>query len=109
MILPAAVQYLKELVETAENAEDVGVNASGVIDTANEVSASINELRGAINNLIRQNKELGGDEILDKARHVQNNVIPAMAAVRHATDDLERMVPEHYWPLPTYREILFYV
>ena len=108
MVLPAAVQYLKELTEVADNGDDVGIDVSGVVETAREVSASINELRGAINNLIVQNKELGGEEVLDKARHMQQNVIPAMTAVRHATDDLERMVPEHLWPVPTYREILFY-
>ena len=108
MILPSSIQYLRELAEVGENAEEIGIDVSGVIETARELSASINELRGAVNNLIKQNKELGGEEVLDKARHVQQNVIPAMAAVRHATDDLERMVPEHLWPLPTYREILFY-
>ncbi|HEX7070785.1 MAG TPA: glutamine synthetase type III, partial [Rhodothermales bacterium] len=108
MILPAAVQYLRELTEVIDNAEDAGVDVSGVVETAKEVSASLTELRKAINNLIKQNKELGGSEVLEKARHMQNNVIPAMAAVRHATDDLERMIPEHLWPVPTYREILFY-
>jgi glutamine synthetase len=30
-----------------------------------------------------------------------------MQAVREVADRLERVVPHDYWPLPTYREILF--
>ena len=48
--------------------------------------------------------------IRDPGAHVsgvKNEVIPAMEAVRHAADDLERTVPHDLWPLPTYREILF--
>ena len=108
MVLPAAIQYLRELTETAENGQDIGIDVSGVVETANEVSASITELRGAINGLIAQNKELGGETVHEKSYHMRDHVIPAMARVRHATDDLERMVPEHLWPVPTYREILFY-
>jgi glutamine synthetase len=36
-----------------------------------------------------------------------NEVIPAMSAVRDASDRLERVIPHDTWPLPTYTEILF--
>jgi glutamine synthetase len=34
-------------------------------------------------------------------------VVPAMAALRDAGDQLELMVPHEAWPLATYREMLF--
>jgi len=38
---------------------------------------------------------------------VRDNVVPAMGAVRAAADRLEKVVPDDYWPLPTYRDMLF--
>jgi glutamine synthetase len=34
-------------------------------------------------------------------------VLPAMEPVRAVADRLERVVPDHSWPLPKYSEILF--
>jgi glutamine synthetase len=38
---------------------------------------------------------------------MRDNVIPAMNAVRSVVDRLEKVVPDSYWPLPTYRDMLF--
>jgi len=107
MILPAAVKYLHDLAATVERGDDIGLSFDGVRETAQEVNVLINDLRAAVDELVRQNKELGGDAIHDKARHMRDNVIPAMNAVRRVADRLERAVPADLWPLPTYREILF--
>lgn len=107
MVLPAAVRYLKDLVETIDESSDLGIDVTGVRDTAEEVARLINGLRGAVNDLIKQNKEQGGDAVIDKARHIYDNVRPSMIEVRYYADRLERAVPHDYWPLPTYREILF--
>ena len=107
MVLPAAVRYLKDLVTTIDESNDLGIDVTGVRDTAEEVAKLINGLRGAVNELIKQNKEQGGDAVIDKARHIYDNVRPSMIEVRYYADRLERAVPHDYWPLPTYREILF--
>ena len=40
-------------------------------------------------------------------RHFHDNVIPAMLAVREIADQIEMILPDDLWPLPTYREMLF--
>jgi glutamine synthetase len=107
LVLPAAVKYLTDLSETVRNGDKVGIDFSGVRTTTEEVAKLVNKLRESLDNLIRQNKELGGDDVHSKAHHMKDNVIPAMVAVRHAADRLERSVPHDLWPLPTYREMLF--
>jgi glutamine synthetase len=107
MILPAAVRYLGELASTVERGDDIGLSFGGVKETAVEVGTFIDSLRKELNVLIEENKALGGDRVHDKAAHMRDEVIPAMNAVRAACDELERVVPSEYWPLPTYREILF--
>ena len=43
----------------------------------------------------------------DEAKYAQATVMPAMDAVRDVADRLERIIPDHLWPLPKYSEILF--
>jgi glutamine synthetase len=107
MILPAAIRYLAELLQTAERAEDVGVPAKAVLTTATRLSEMVDELRSALDGLIVQNAELGGDSVHDKAHHMRDHVIPAMGAVRKVVDKLEKLLPDDLWPMPTYRDMLF--
>jgi glutamine synthetase len=107
MVLPAAVNYLNQLLTTAERAEDTGVTTRGVMKRAGEVNALIDELVDALDVLVKQNAELGGDSVHSKSRHMRDNIIPAMSEVRRVADQLERVVPDDLWPLPRYREMLF--
>lgn len=107
MVLPAAIRYLNELSAVAERSRALGLEASGVLCTLREVSALVDELAAAINNLVKQNAELGGDDVESKAHHMRDNILPAMTAVRAVVDRLERVVPDDLWPLPTYRDMLF--
>jgi glutamine synthetase len=107
MVLPAAVRYLNDLLDAAGRAKDIGVDGAGVMETIHTLSALIDELRQRLDELVAQNAELGGDEIPSKARHMRDNIVPAMAAVRDIVDRLEKVVPDDLWPLPTYRDMLF--
>ena len=107
MILPAAMRYLSELLATAERADELGLKADGVIETAKKVNDLIDQLTTAIQKLADQNQELGGDDVVSKAKHMRENIIPAMNAVRDVVDPLERIVPDDLWPVPTYRDMLF--
>ncbi len=107
MILPAAVRYLGELLETAEGADRMGLAAEGILTTAREVNGLIDELVARLDVLVEQNAELGGDEVLSKAEHMRANIIPAMQGVREVVDRMEKILPDDLWPIPTYRDMLF--
>jgi glutamine synthetase len=107
MVLPAAVRYLGKLLETAENADELGMKAGGVLKTAERVSDLIDRLTDKLDILAEQNQELGGDEVVSKAEHMRQNIIPALNDVRDVVDRLERIVPDDLWPVPTYRDMLF--
>ena len=107
MLLPAAVRYLNELLEAAERAQALGLTTNGVMSTIQEVNELIDEFVEALRTLVEQNAELGGDDVRSKARHMRDNIIPAMQAVRAVADRLEKLVPDDLWPLPTYREMMF--
>jgi glutamine synthetase len=107
MIVPAAVSYLNDLLAAADRAGGMGVEATGVKRVIAKVNGLINELTDALETLIAANEELGGDDCHSKAHHMRDHVIPAMTSVRAAGDKLEKVLPDSYWPLPRYREMLF--
>jgi len=107
MYLPAAQRYLSDLLATAEAAEDIGVKTKGVVTTAKRVSDLIDQLVEAIDALAKQNQTSGGADVHSKAIHMHKNIVPALTAVRDVVDRLERVLPDDYWPVPTYRDMLF--
>jgi glutamine synthetase len=48
-------------------------------------------------------------DVTEQARFDHSEVIPAMADVRAASDQLELIVSREYWPMPTYGDLLFTV
>ena len=100
MLLPAAVQWLAAL-----GAADGG---TGIQRLKEEATGLIDEFVEAIFALETANRDHPeGADVLEEAKYVQNEVLPAMAATREVADRLERIVPDDLWPLPKYSEILF--
>jgi glutamine synthetase len=107
MILPAAVRYLNDLLAATDRAKTLGIATKGVTRMVEELTVLIDEFTEVIAELVEQNAELGGDTVEEKAYHMRDRIIPAMNAVRHAADRLEKVIPDDLWPLPTYRDMLF--
>jgi glutamine synthetase len=99
-ILPSALAYLADL-------SGVGIKSKAVEIVSKEVSSLTDQLALALEKLKKQNAELGGDTVHEKAYHLRDNVLPAMLEVRAAADELEKVVSDQHWSLPSYREMLF--
>jgi glutamine synthetase len=100
MLLPAAVQWFATLGAADSN--------MGVQRLKDELGGLIDEFVDAIFVLEIANRDHPEEaELLDEAKYVQTEVLPAMAAAREVADRLERIVPDDLWPLPKYSEILF--
>ncbi|MER3554656.1 MAG: glutamine synthetase type III [Meiothermus sp.] len=98
-ILPGALGYLSDLE---------GVTKSkAAARTAEQVGKATDALSDALEKLKKQNAALGGESVHEKAHHVRDHVLPAMAEVRRAADTLEKIVAADHWPLPSYRDMLF--
>ncbi len=106
-LLPACVEYIAQLSETAEGLGDLGLSSTAIQGVLEETINKVDALGNAIAQLRKVNKDLGGNSVHDKAKHMHSNVIPAMNAVRSACDKLERIIPEKIWSLPSYREMLW--
>ena len=105
IILPAAVRYQTELATNVAALTAVGVEAD--TSTLTEVSGLIADLRAGIASL---RSEIDHDDVESTekhAEHAQKGLLPAMEAVRTASDALEALVADDLWPLATYQEMLF--
>jgi len=107
MILPAGVRYMNELLAYLDRGTQAGLSTNGVNKSVEELNDLINEFNDRLFELKAVNADLGGDSVFEKAEHMRKNVIPAMQGVRQVADKLEQMMADDYWPLPTYREMLF--
>jgi glutamine synthetase len=106
-ILPAAIEYQKQVAESVAAVKAAGAKSAesrkvldGVIKLTDELKRRIDKLQKALDH--------EGDGSAEKhAKHFRDAVVPAMAALRETGDALESIVPHELWPLATYREMLF--
>jgi glutamine synthetase len=98
-ILPGALAYLADLEAVSKS--------KAAARTAEQVAKATDALSDALEGLKKQNAALGGETVHEKAHHMRDHVLPAMAEVRKAADTLEKIVAADHWPLPSYRDMLF--
>jgi glutamine synthetase len=67
----------------------------------------VGEFEGRIEALEKVLGHHGGGDLRAEVKHFHADVIPAMAALRETADQIEVLLPDDLWPLPTYREMLF--
>lgn len=94
MIYPAAVRYQKELAGTGSALE------KQVKDKAAALLEAIGKLEKAM-------AHEGNGDLLAEAKYLCGTVLPAMNGVREVADELEALVADDLWPLPSYMEMLF--
>lgn len=104
LIYPAAARYQGELAGIAANLKAAGIEP----DTA--VLQTITTLTNALRQNLDQLEAVSHHEAEDslaEAKYLQSVVLPAMEKVRQVADELENLVADDLWPLPTYQEMLF--
>jgi glutamine synthetase len=104
-IFPAAIKYQYQLASTALTLKQLGKEACETM--LDEVSGLVRNLQDSICVLEKTLENHAEGSILDHATHVRDHIVPAMAKVREASDKLEGIVSDEFWPLPTYQEMLF--
>jgi glutamine synthetase len=93
-LIPAAIEYQKQLAETIKS-----------VGSAGKTTGQKKLLKG-VSGLIDQ--ALSDTDVLDAAlaKHDTAKIFAGMARLRETIDELEGLVPANIWPLPSYAEIL---
>ena len=74
--------------------------------TLDAITATVGALTSGITGLETALGIHPGESSMQEAVYAVEKLIPAMAAVRAAADELEGLVADDMWPLPTYQEML---
>jgi glutamine synthetase len=105
LIFPAAVRYQTELATACQALQSIGYGFDN--ETLDEVTTLVKALQDSVSSLKSVVSSHSAHGLVEEARYFCDKVLPAMNAVRQAADELEGLVADDLWPLPTYQEMLF--
>jgi glutamine synthetase len=103
-IFPAAIRYQSELATSLANLKQVGINTDS--ETLTYLTKLIADLQAAIKSLGEIVAHPHGDAE-ETSAYCRDSIVPAMRTLRGIVDELETIVADDLWPLPTYQEMLF--
>lgn len=108
MIYPAAIRYQSELAAAAANCKAAGVAfETTVLTKVTDLIKSLVDKIAALEKVLPGSGGHGVSNPKEAAGHCFSEMKPAISAVREVVDELETVVADDYWPLPTYQEMLF--
>ncbi len=108
-ILPASYEYLGRISKAEYYTEQNGAACASAKASVQNLCVTIDKTVGAVEALRRALEELDASHMgeLARAEACRSLAAKEMPAVRFAADELERQVPQTYWPIPDYCEMLF--
>ncbi|WP_419779377.1 glutamine synthetase III [Maridesulfovibrio sp.] len=104
-ILPGAVRYQKELAETCAAMKEIGVEFT--TGTLEDLTAKLRGMQTANIELEKIMSAKPEGDIEEEAKYLCCTALPAMLEVRKYADQLEEVVADDLWCLPSYSEMLF--
>lgn len=113
-VIPAAVKYQNILIENIKGMKEIfGDEAmklcSSEIDTLKKISAYVNHITADVESLVEARKKANRiEDIAERAKVYSYEVKSMMDKVRDSADNLEMLIDDEMWPLPKYRELLFF-
>jgi glutamine synthetase len=113
-VIPAAVRYQDLLIEDITGCQQVFKAESkdlckAEIETYKKISGFINNLQSDVESLVEARKKANAvQDIAKRAKLYSTEVMSWMDKVRYSADHLEMLVDDELWPMPKYRELLFF-
>ncbi len=105
IIFPAAMRYQGELAATCANMKTIDVDFK--MQALEDVTAKLRALQTATADLEKLMEKEDFADVDAQIRYLCDTILPAMLEVRSHADDLEGVVADDLWPLPSYQEMLF--
>ena len=109
-ILPAVIEYTKNITDTLTAKQSIGIDISKckekeVVEELSYITSMIIENTEKLENALIGVKDIEG--IQNEANYYKDTVIAAMNELRVVADRAEVIVGDEYWPYPRYGELLF--
>lgn len=106
MIFPAAVRYQGQLAASLASMKSIGVETDHA--TISLLTSLIKKLQDSVSELEQLKKnEATMPEPQQHCLFLKDQVLPKMVEIRGYVDELENLVADDLWPLPTFQEMLY--
>ncbi len=114
-IIPTAIRYQNTLIENVRGLKEI---LPGMYDEVGavqlkairEISEHITEIRTLVDEMTEARKHANNTlaDTTARAAAYAETVLPYLDRIRYRIDKLELLVDDEIWPLPKYRELLFF-
>ena len=114
-IIPTAITYQNTLINNVQGLKDILPDVYAEVGEVQlkaikEISSHIKEIRTLVDDMTEARKVANntiGSEV-ERAEAYTQTVLPYLDKIRYHIDKLELLVDDEIWPLPKYRELLFF-
>ena len=113
-VIPAAVSYQNILIKSIQGCKDVFGDdfktlCKADMETYKNISGFVNKISEDVEALVEARKKANKvEDMSERAKLYSTEVKEEMDKVRYSADHLEMLVDDELWPLPKYRELLFF-
>ena len=104
-VLPATLRYQAELADVVASTQAAGVDCMDTEESLRQIVNLGSEMQAGINTITTALSKAPSDTT-KHSQHAHDKLLPAMEAIRQASDAVESMLPAELWPLPTYAQML---
>ena len=113
-VIPTAFSFQKTLISNVIGIKELFPNeyeqiAESQIRLIKKISGYTNSLHQLVHNMVEARKVANLiEDYPSKAESYHQNVLPYLEQIRKIADKLEMVIDDELWPLPKYREMLFF-
>ena len=113
-VIPAAVKYQNVLIDNVNGIKEIFGKGylefcGSEIETLKKISTYINGISVYVERLVEARKKAKRiEDMAERAKVYSHEVKDMMDKVRENADQLEMLIDDEMWPLPKYRELLFF-
>ena len=109
-IMPAINKYVGKLARNVNEIKAISKNISTdyQVSVLNKLSENLTKISDDVDWLEVKYEDANKIEDVERrAFFIKDTLLPSMAKLRKTVDECESLMPKHYWPMPTYEELLF--
>jgi glutamine synthetase len=105
-ILPAALRYQHELAQVVASSKETSIECSRTAGRLHDVAQLVDSLQDSIET-VSEAEKFSSEDYATHSKQIRDTLLPAMLVARTLSDQLETIVAEDLWPLPSYTDMLF--
>ncbi len=106
-ILPSTILYLGKLAKISLNLNNLSIKNKYLSKSILDISKKIDIIDVTLSKLKTVINHFKISSHIKKAVYYRDNILPILSEIREYTDDLEIIIDNKIWPIPSYNKILY--